>query len=371
MVMSMQRNVLLDMFCAPERVVDLSISDWSLLVRQARRAGLLPRLANLLEQHALLDQVPKKPAAHLHAGRYIARRYEIAVRYEIAQLQSVMNAAQLPLVLLKGAAYVAANLPVSNGRVFADFDILVPKNKLHEVENEMLMHGWVTTHHDEYDQRYYRTWMHELPPMRHGIRQTVVDIHHTILPETARLHPDPKKLMADAVVVEGEDNTFVLAPVDMVLHSATHLFHDGELEHGMRDLVDLDLMLRDFGNVDGFWDELVERAAEMDLARPLFYALRYTHQILQTPVPGVAMKAATAVGKPAFLPLMDALFSRALMPDHPSCDDLFTPLSRRLMYIRSHFLRMPLHLLIPHLLRKAFKRKKEIATMEAPEIENQ
>jgi hypothetical protein len=36
----------------------------------------------------------------------------------------------------------------------------------------------------------------------------------------------------------------------MVLHSATHLFYDGELNHGLRDLVDLDDLLRHFSGAD-------------------------------------------------------------------------------------------------------------------------
>jgi hypothetical protein len=143
------------------------------------------------------------------------------------------------------------------------------------------------------------------------------------------------------------------------LHSATHLFHDGELEHGLRDLVDLDSLMREFEKNQNFWSDLTERAKELELVRPLYYALRYTARMLATPVPGEALQAAN-IGKPVLLvrSLMDALFSRALTPDHPSCDSRFTGLARWLLYVRSHYLRMPLHLLIPHLIRKAFHRKK-------------
>jgi 3-hydroxyacyl-CoA dehydrogenase len=56
----------------------------------------------------------------------------------------------------------------------------------------------------------------------------------------------------------------------MVLHSATHLFFEGELRHGLRDLVDLDDLVRHFAAQDAsFWQRLVARAFEMDLARPL------------------------------------------------------------------------------------------------------
>jgi len=52
--------------------------------------------------------------------------------------------------------------------------------------------------------------------------------------------------------------------------------------------------------------------------------------------------------------LMDAVFARALAPDHASCADRFTPAARLTAYVRAHWLRMPMHLLIPHLAHKAF-----------------
>jgi len=51
----------------------------------------------------------------------------------------------------------------------------------------LMLEGWVSGHRSAYDQRYYRKWMHEIPPMTHIRRQTVLDLHHNILPETARL----------------------------------------------------------------------------------------------------------------------------------------------------------------------------------------
>ena len=366
-----QSHLLLDVISRPDEISSYSLPQWTLLLRQSRSAGLLSRLKVILADSGLHEDVPEQPRAHLDAGQCVADSHQAAVRYEILRINVALSNLGLPLVLLKGAAYVALGLNVANGRIFSDIDILVPKDKLSEVENEMMLNGWVSTHVDDYDERYYRDWMHELPPMQHGIRQTVIDIHHAILPETARLCPDPKKLLADVVPVAGQGNVFVLAPADMVLHSATHLFHDGELEHGLRDLVDLDGLLRHFSEDEQFWDRLVERAVEMELSRPLYYAFRYTQRLLQTPIPDVAMKASEAIGKPpaALAWLMDALFSRALMPNHPSCDDAFTPLARWMLYIRSHYLRMPFHLLIPHLVRKAYKKRFSPAAADAPKLE--
>jgi hypothetical protein len=142
---------------------------------------------------------------------------------------------------------VAAGLPAAAGRLFSDIDILVPKARLDEVESQLMAHGWVSTHHDAYDQRYYREWMHELPPMQHLRRATVIDVHHAILPQTAAVRPDPARLRAGARAIPGAPGLYVLAPCDMVLHSATHLFSEGEYDHGLRDLFDLHRLLCHFG----------------------------------------------------------------------------------------------------------------------------
>jgi hypothetical protein len=51
---------------------------------------------------------------------------------------------------------------------------------------------------------------------------------------------------------------------------------------------------------------------------------------------------------------MDGIFSRALDPAHASCSDALSPPARQAAYIRAHWLRMPSHLLLPHLFHKAF-----------------
>jgi hypothetical protein len=51
---------------------------------------------------------------------------------------------------------------------------------------------------------------------------------------------------------------------------------------------------------------------------------------------------------------MDFLFIRAFRPQQPECRLPLTGLALYLLYLRSHYLRMPLYLLLPHLARKAW-----------------
>lgn len=325
------------------------------MLRQARNSNLLAHLYALLEERGLIEQVPPQPREHLESSHVIAERHIQAVQWEVTLIRKALVKIGVQVILLKGAAYVMAKLPSARGRLFSDIDIMVPKDSLNEVEAALMLHGWAATHHDAYDQRYYRTWMHELPPMRHIKRSTVIDVHHAILPETAYFHPSPEKLRAASQTLDGYDDLKVFAPVDMVLHSAAHLFHEAELDNGLRDLVDIDSLLRHFSNMPSFWPKLVERAKELELTRPLFYALRYCALILHTQIPVDTMRAAE-VGRPSrpTLTLMDILLTRALLPVHPSCSDRLTGVARRMLYVRANWLRMPPLLLARHLFHKAF-----------------
>ena len=147
-------------------------------------------------------------------------------------------------------------------------------------------------------------------------------------------------------------------PTDMVIHAATHLFHDGALEHGLRDLVDIHGLLNGFASTSGFWESLIPRARELQLARPLFYALRYCERLLGTEIPCDVLRASRRGAPP--LPIlwtMDRLVRAVLSPQRPDKSSLFSGFARWILYLRSHYMRMPLKLLVPHLLRKASRRR--------------
>jgi hypothetical protein len=144
----------------------------------------------------------------------------------------------------------------------------------------------------------------------------------------------------------------------MLLHSATHLFHEGELEKGLRDLFDLDGLFRHFAASPGFLEGLTPRARQLGLTRPLFYATRFTTRLLGTPLPAGFVEE-TRIGAPpgGIDTLMDYCYGRALRPVHASCTVADTGLARAALYLRSHWIRMPLPLLTRHILHKTFPGK--------------
>lgn len=335
--------------------IELSEAKWELLLYQARSSGLLARLACYHKKGYF--SVPSYVETHLDSARVFFNSQQRVLRWELHLLHKAFQQLQLPMVLLKGSAYAAANLNANYGRVFNDIDVLVPEERLQDIKNTLVWHGWFPEQLDPYDQNYYQQWMHELPPMQHIERGTFLDIHHNILPRTSRFFPDAKKLLANIVKTQ-EGDFWTLSREDLYLHSATHLFLGGEFENGLRDLTDMDLLFRQLSQQDSdFSEKLVSRGYVLGLSLPLFYALRYSHKLLLCPVPKVILQGIADCGpQPLVLKIMDFLFLRALMPNHSSADDNWTGIARWLLYIRSHWLKMPFYLLIPHLLRKSFMR---------------
>ncbi len=354
----MRNDLLSAVWASSESAPTWSNAEWETLLGQARNASLLARLALHHWDHGWLPRVPAGPRTHLNAGMRLAERQQHEVRWEVDRIKRALKDIRTPVVLLKGAAYLMGNLPPARGRLFADIDILVARDRIEAAETALFAAGWICDERDAYNQRYYRQWMHEIPPLRHVQRNTFIDLHHTIAPPTSRFHVDGRALLSRIEPLEGHAGLYVLAAPDMVLHSAVHLFQEGEFDRGLRDLLDLLDLIRHFEQRPDFWRNLVDRARELGLQLPLSHALRHLNRLFAYSPPD-SVSADIHAMHPTFIRrhALDWALSLALQPVHPSCDSGSNSVARWLLYVRSHALRMPIHLLVPHLLRKAYLRR--------------
>jgi hypothetical protein len=359
-------DLVIQMLRDPASLRSWTPRQFDLLMRQARAAGLMGRLAVLAEAHGLTAHLPPGLQDQLAGTRRLMRSHTAEVQRELGHIRRALEPLQVPVVLLKGAAYLAAGLPLAQGRFFSDVDILVPKARLDEVEDALLRHGWVTTKHSAYDQRYYREWMHELPPMVHIRRQTALDVHHTISPLTSRWRTDGAALLARALPVTGQPGYAILDPADMVLHSMVHLLMNEELSHGLRDLADIDQLLRHFGGEPAFWQSLTARARSLGLLRALYYGLRSAADILGTPVPETALAVAKAASNLWTRGLCLAAWRRALHAPHSTVADARTSLALAMLYVRGTWIRMPPAMLARHLWIKAWRLNEKPLVQPAP-----
>ena len=156
--------LLLSALVSPERVLSLSLDDWDDVVRVGRNARLLGVLRARLERARRLDSIPPPVRAHLDSTWNVAayRRQMVAPRD--ARSAKALEPLRIPMILLKGGAYIAQRLACADGRLPEDLDLMVPRERLDEAERALAAAGWVLEKTDPYDEHYYRAWSHELPP---------------------------------------------------------------------------------------------------------------------------------------------------------------------------------------------------------------
>lgn len=330
----------------PASTATLDGAGWTQLIAMARAEQLAGTLA---ERTAGLG-LPAAAAEALAATRASSDHGRTLALWEAEMARRALAALDVPVVLLKGTAYVAAGLRAGVGRSIGDIDILVPRESNDAVEAALLGAGWEWVKPDPYDDAYYRRWMHELPPLIHRTRDRMIDVHHTILPLTARITPDAGAMIADSVVLE--NGLRVLCPQDMILHSIAHLFADGDLAGGLRNLWDIRCLIDEFGT-----GGLAERARLHGLERELARAMRLA-DALYTPAPFVSsvVEKPTQGPQRAFLDIarnervgwVDRLYRRRLLA-RDGWGRPTRPVTRLAFYVRSHWLRMPPLMLARHL----------------------
>jgi hypothetical protein len=302
------------------------VRDWTSLIAVARAESLIGSLAFRLKGLTL----PPKVEAILEAARRDADHARTQALWEAEMARRALASLGIPVVLLKGTAYAAAGLGAGIGRSIGDLDIMVPRDSLAEVERALLAAGWEWVKEDSYDDLYYRRWMHELPPLIHKERDRMIDVHHTILPLTARPRPDAEAMIRDSV--ELENSLRVLSPADMVVHSAAHIFADGDLAGGLRNLWDIHCLLDEFFP-DGA-SEVVERARLHELEPAVKLAIDLSSHFY---------------GGAAEPPSMGARLCRRRLLARDGWGRETGRLLRLAFYVRSHWLRMPPLMLARHL----------------------
>jgi hypothetical protein len=342
----------------PDSAQNLAPEQWTALLTIARAEQLIGTLACRLEGQAVPDRVK----AILADARLNAEVQRCTALWEADCAWRALAEYDGKVVLMKGTAYVASDLRAGQGRSIGDLDIMVAQPDLPTVEAKLLAAGWEWVKQDAYDDAYYRDHMHELPPMIHRERDRMIDVHHTILPLTARPRPDAAAMLADAVPLplagggRGGDcppnaasvdipptqlspikgrGLFIFAPEDMACHCAAHLFADGDLAGALRNLWDFHCLTQEFAASDsGFRARLSLRAKRHGLTAAVERAQRLADLLY-----GSGCDRLTVI---------DRLFIRRLTARN-GYGQQTRKFTRLVFYIRSHALRMPPMMLARHL----------------------
>jgi hypothetical protein len=356
-------DALLQVLRDPGSLASLQADELEGMLRRSARAHLTASLGHRLDKAGVRQRLAMPLQDRFVAAGVVAAEHERRLRFGLRLARRALSGGDFPVVVLKGGAYLLAGLPNAEGRLTSDLDLLVPEAWLEEVEQYFLRAGWQSRPGDDYDEHYYREWMHELPPLVHPHHGITIDLHHNLSPRTGRLDIDAAGLFERAVPLD--EGLLRLGDEDLVLHLCIHLFHDGEFQNGLRELVDLDAVLRVFAERPDFWGRLARRAGELGLARSLYYGCHFGHALLATPVPDKVLSdlAAAALPRPGRW-VIEAAMAEALLPIAGDGPSTARRLADGLLLLRAHWLRMPPLLLLRHLATQV-RRRGGLKTKEA------
>ncbi|MFZ1476723.1 MAG: nucleotidyltransferase family protein, partial [Sphingorhabdus sp.] len=140
--MSCDAMLLVDALREPATTRALDANDWTALIAMARAEQLIGTLAERLKS----ESVPPKVAEILAEARINADYQRRSALWEAECAARALSDYPGKVVLMKGTAYVAADLKAGEGRHIGDLDVLVAREDLPQVEALLLSKGgweWV------------------------------------------------------------------------------------------------------------------------------------------------------------------------------------------------------------------------------------
>lgn len=319
----------------PAAALALAPPVWNDLMPQLRKSRLLGRFAVRAEAAGLLGRLPDKVREHLEAALVLAASSHESLLWESIEVERALSRAGVPALLLKGGAFIAAGLPAGRGRPSNDLDILVPRADLERTAAALRDAGWEDSGMAEGERQHFDQWMHQIPAMYHGIRNTAVDIHHAIAPIAGLNNVDSEELFKASTALPGR-NLRVLAPEDMAIMTAVHWARSSGVSGSVRDFLDIDDLVRDFSSREpDFPARLLVRAGQLGVRRTVEEALALARTFFATPVPDLPDPA-----------LLRRLVLLAGVPSGAGTASATQLAARQILTWRSYRMQMPLSLMI-------------------------
>ncbi|GAC21976.1 nucleotidyltransferase domain-containing protein [Paraglaciecola arctica] len=348
----LQHHLISAVLLDPKKGLNFDLDTWQSVILVLREEKLLATLYHLALDIAVFEQYPEFAQRHLYSASIYARRQSKQIFYEALLLQELLGKNGITPIFLKGANYTLRGSKNSQGRICSDIDVLVKVEDLDNCESLLLSQNWKSEKLTQYDERYYRKWAHEIPPLIHPFRGTVLDVHHNLyLPISGR---SPKIELFINELEFTDDNFAVLKIPQTVMHSIIHLFMNENFSSGMRDLFDIYRLIKAYAD-ESFWNELIVLARQSNFLVELQYCLRALEIIFSFEVPEY-VSIALNENQLSWTQRIWAkhIFVNAILPQHPLISLSRQSFASSLAYFRGHWVKMPKTVLIKHFIVKMY-----------------
>lgn len=266
-----------DALPAPTESPTLTDSEWAQLVDYAEREHLAPVLYRALQASQRLDQLPRASAQALHLA-YV--RANIATWQWTTTLDEVLAQfarAQIPVVLLKGAALSLALYADPALRPMGDLDLLIRAQDKTRAGALLRANGFTPLL--DLTDGFREQFGSEQCYTRHGTRAATVDLHWNVInrPTYARAL-DAEWFWAHTRDIAHKDRRVTILNWDaQLLHLAEHFIVHHQMR-GIRWSFDIALLLSLHKN-DLRWDTTLDAARRFEVLPALNAVLMHVADV--------------------------------------------------------------------------------------------
>ena len=258
------------------RIVREGQVNWERFLQQAAKHAVAPLIYDTVRDDS--EPLPPWVREKLRRAYYQAAARNTLFYEELAAIVRTFNQANIPIILLKGAALAQGTYRNLALRPMSDLDLLVTSELMLGAEELLTQRGYTVLDGAE---SYLRHMTFEHPNSNAG---THVEIHSHIVssPYYRRAIPeewlwrDPAELLVDGVPA------LTLSPQASIVHSCLHFLDHIGTRGSLLWLCDIAEVARD---IDLDWDSLAHTLGEFEIALPVRSVLLECQELLGLPIP--------------------------------------------------------------------------------------
>jgi hypothetical protein len=271
-------------------------ADWQRIVEAAQKQSVAPMLYARLKERGI---TPSPMAVQRLREIYLASiKRNTRLLHEVGNILSAFQAADIPVIPLKGACLAEAVYGNLALRQIGDVDLLVKPADLTKALDVLRTLGYAAKHSFEIESE--RQESQHMPQLskRGGV---TLEIHWTIVNPRNKVHFDESDLdqvwLRAAPAKIGGVQVLMLSPMDLLWHLCLH----ASVQHrfdciGLRSFWDMALVIRRYGDDRGHlgeidWERFARRVNQWGIANGVYLALQLAEEWTGVVIPSPVLAA--------------------------------------------------------------------------------
>ncbi|GJM41135.1 MAG: hypothetical protein DHS20C20_14170 [Ardenticatenaceae bacterium] len=261
----------------------LNEAEWGNLINGAKQQFIETLFLTRLEGLGVETAVPPHLLAQVKQKHQQITFQNMAMYRELNLVSQNLKAADIPVVLLKGAFLATAVYPHIGQRAMGDLDLLVSQENIPQLIDVLHTLGWQETRPFSLSVSFEQH--HHLPPFAKKGTNFVIEPHwNIVLPERPySIKTDQLWQNKMACSIAGSE-AFAFQPHLQLLHLALHASYNHQFAFDLRSLCDIATVINHYeASLD--WGKVVENAIAWNWQRGVYLTLALVKEFWETAVP--------------------------------------------------------------------------------------